>query len=171
MQLTDYMLGEFERVNRNLTRSLKDLKPAELAWRPGPDCNSIGLILFHAIRSEDMFVQARILGKTQLFESEKWSQKMNLPVNITGNGLTQEQVCAFIVPEYMDLQAYSESVRKQTLDVIKNGSPDRFDRVIAMGPPFGEMSVGSIIGLVIMHWAQHVGEIGYLRGAQRGMNK
>src|ERR1035437_7059307 len=171
MQIADYMIGELDRVSRNLTRSMKDLTPAELSWRPGSECNSIGLILFHSIRSEDMFVQSKILAKTQLFESGKWSQKMNVPANVTGNGLTQEQVCAFVIPTLADLTAYSESVRKQTVDVVKNGNQDRFDRVIAMGPPFGEMTVGNILGLDIMHWAQHVGEIGYLRGEQKGMNK
>jgi len=46
-------------------------------------------------RSEDSFVNARIQSKPTIWESGKWYQKLNKPVNDTGSHYTAEQVSRF----------------------------------------------------------------------------
>ena len=53
MELNEYITMQLDGAKRMMNRVLDTLQPAELAWRPACGCNSIGLILFHVIRSED----------------------------------------------------------------------------------------------------------------------
>lgn len=170
METKDYVLMELGGLKRGFGRALKDLNQQELMWRPACGCNSMGLILFHVARSEDSFVQARIQGKPQIWESEKWHEKLNLPVEETGSHYTVDQVNAFLVPELKDIMAYYDAVRAQTLAYVKGIQPEEFDKKVSM-PPFGDLTIAAIMSIIVNHSAQHIGEISYLRGLQRGMDK
>ena len=176
-------------VKRALDRTLDGLTPAEVKWQPKSDANSIGIILFDIARSEDASIQSRLQGKPQLWEAEKWYQKLNKAANDTGGHYTAEQVASFVVPDVKNLMDYAEAVRQQTLKYLDNLSPADFDKKVVlppMGPPpnvpagapnqprvppFRDMTVGSMLMMNVTHFAQHAGEISYLRGLQRGMNK
>jgi hypothetical protein len=170
MEMKDFIKGALDRAKQGTTRAVDGLSHNELIWRPGPECNSIGLILFHQARFEDSFVQGRIVGKPQVWESDKWYEKFNMPASESGSGYTAEQLAAFRVPELKDLLGYADAVRAKILEYLKSAPSNEFDRVINM-PRFGDVAVGALFTLVIVHQAQHAGEIAYLRGIQRGMNK
>lgn len=53
MRVTAFIEDLLEESKRRLYRSLRDLTPEELAWRPAPDANSIGFIVWHIARVED----------------------------------------------------------------------------------------------------------------------
>ena len=38
-------------------------------------------------------------------------------------------------------------------------------------PNFGELPLATIFSIIITHTAEHIGEMAYLRGMQRGMDK
>ena len=99
MDTIEFIQTGLANTKRILDRTLDGLTPAELKWQPRPDANSIGLILFHMIRTEDFFVQSLLQGKPQLWESEKWYQKFSKTTSDSGSHYTAEQVAAFIVPE------------------------------------------------------------------------
>ncbi len=170
MEVRDFIQAGLDRAKQATMRAVDGLSHQELMWRPGHEANSIGIILFHAARSEDTFVQTRIQGKSQVWESDNWYQKLNLQATETGSGYTAEQCAAFPVPEGKDLLAYADAVRIRTLDYLKGMTPDKFDRVINT-PRLGDVTIGAYLALMLVHLAQHAGEISYLRGLQRGMNK
>lgn len=170
MELMDFIQVSLDRAQQATKRVVDSLSPHELMWRPGPEANSIELILFHQARSEDMFIQGRIRGTTHVWESERWYEKLGFPATETGGGYTTEQVAAFRVPEVKDLLAYSDAVRAQTLACLKEMTPDKLDSKVTMGRT-GEISIGTIFTIVVGHAAQHAGEVAYIRGLQRGMNK
>jgi hypothetical protein len=138
-------------------------------------------------RSEVRFIQSLLQGKPQLWESEKWYQRLRKTANDSGSRYTAEQVAAFAVPELKDLQGYAEAVRKRTLEYLKDITPEKFDKKVnlpPMGPPpkdvpagkpkmspFADATVGSMLSITLTHLAEHAGEISYLRGLQRGMDK
>ena len=169
METREFIQGALDRIKQNMTRILTGLSPHELMWRPGPECNSIGLILFHQVRSEDSYVQGRILGQPQVWESEKWYQKLNMSVSESGSGYTVEQIAAFPVPELKGFMDYSAAVRAHTLEYLKGKSNDEFNKVVTT--PRGETTIGALFITIIVHLAQHIGDISYLRGVQRGLNK
>ena len=53
MEMNELIQNGLENSKRVIDRTLESLTPAELKWQPRPDANSIGLILFHCIRSEE----------------------------------------------------------------------------------------------------------------------
>jgi hypothetical protein len=186
MDMKDLVQTGLENVKRTLDRTLDGLTPEELKWQPKPDANSIGLILFHCIRSEDRFIHI-LQGKPQLWETEKWYQKFNKTIEDGGAHYRAEQVATFVVPDIKDLLAYSEMVRKNTLEYLKGLKPKDFDKKVTLPPPPASTTIPAgnappprppfepIVGAMLMHevteLAGHAGEISYLRGLQRGMDK
>jgi hypothetical protein len=190
MEMKELIQIGLANIKRSLDRTLDGLTISEVKWQPKPDANSIGLILFDIARSQDSSVQSRLRGKPQLWESEKWYQKLGKDAMDTGGHYTAEQVAAFVVPDLNNLLEYAEAVRKQTLEYLKELTPADFDKKVnlpPMGPPpttqsagtptqprpspYGDMTVGSFLMMNVTHFAQHIGEISYLRGLQRGINK
>jgi hypothetical protein len=169
MELKDYIKSELDGLKRNAGRVLNTLTQQEMMWRPACGCNSLGLILFHIARSEDSMVQAAIQGKKQLWETEKWFTKLNMAEGEAGAHYTIDQVNAFPVPDVKELMAYYDSVRAKTIEYLQGLTPDAFERKVKM--PFGEFSVAGVFSIIVSHTAQHVGEISYLRGLLRGMDK
>ena len=127
METKDFILKSLEGIQRGLGMNLKDITAGELKWQPNPQSNSIGFILWHQLRVEDMMIHADIQQKPQVYELEKWAEKMGLPTDNprdNGGGYTAEQVAAFPVPSLDVLQQYGESVRRATVDYLNSLGPD-----------------------------------------------
>jgi hypothetical protein len=170
MEVQEYIGRELSGLKMAMGRALDSLTQQEVSWRPGSGCNSIGLILLHAARSEDQFIQTRLLGKPEVWKSEKWYEKLKLSAEEEGAHYTVEQVNCFQVPELGGLLAYADAVRTRTKECLRGMKPEEFDKKIAF-PPFGELPTATIFSVIVAHTSQHVGEISYLRGLQRGMDK
>ena len=169
MELKEYLRLELDGLERGTKRVTDTLTQDEIMWRPGCGCNSIGLILFHVARSEDFFINGALQNKPQLWETGKWYKKLNIAENEAGSHYTEEQVNAFPVPQLADMMAYYTAVRQQTLDHLKSLTAAAFDKKVKL--QFGEFNVAGVFSIIVGHTAQHVGEISYLRGLQRGMDK
>jgi hypothetical protein len=186
MEAKEIIKSGFENVVRTVDRVLEGLTQEELAWHPRPDANSIGLIIFHSFRSEDNAIK-RLQGKPQIWESGKWYLKFNKAVNDGGAHYTAAQVDTFVVPDLKELLAYAGAVRKETLSYIQGLKPEDFERKVVLPPPPAQMVMPAgmtarpwppfdpVVGLMLMreitHLSQHAGEISYLRGLKRGMDK
>jgi len=186
MEMKEFIQNGLENIKRLFDRTLDGLTPEELKWQPRSDANSIGLILFHSIRSEDSSIH-RLQDKPQLWESEKWYQKFNKAIDDGGAHYAAEQVAAFVVPDMKDVTAYAEAVRKDTLEYLKGLKQKDFDKKVNLPPPPASMAmpagrpnpprppfnpiVGSMLLMLMTHLSEHAGEISYIRGLQRGMDK
>ncbi|MFC1919786.1 DinB family protein [Chloroflexota bacterium] len=170
MELSDFIQLGLDRARQETLKAIDGLTYDELKWQPGPGSNSIGLILFHQARSEDSLIQTRIQGKPQVYESEKWYEKMDLPTTEVGSHYTVEQVNAFHVPEPKHLVAYGDAVRARTIGYLKGMTADEFDGIINL-PRWGDIGIGAVFAFVVVHSAEHAGDISYLRGLQRGLDK
>ena len=168
MEVKDFILKSLESMQRILTMTISDLEADELKWRPGPQANSIGFILWHQLRVEDAFIHSVLQQKPQVYEQEKWHQKMGLPddPDDTGGGYTAVQVAAFPVPGLDTLRQYGDAVRRQTIDYINNLEPDGLDRALEHAR-LGKITVGGLIILLFGELYQHIGQIAYLRGLVR----
>jgi hypothetical protein len=169
MELKDYIKSELDGLKRNSGRVLNTLTQQEMVWRPACGCNSMGLILFHIARSEDSMVQATLQGKKQLWELEKWFTRLNMAEGEAGAHYTSDQVNAFAVPDIKVLMSYYDSVRAKTLEYLQGITPSEFERKVKL--PFGEFTVAGMFSLIVSHTTGHIGEISYLRGLLRGMDK
>lgn len=171
MDMGEFIKIELEWLQQGIDRVTGDLSLAELKWQPQPEGNPIGFLLYHIARTEDRFIQVSLQGKRPIWVSEKWYEKLNIPENDSGGfGYTEEMVSSFNIPEIGIIQEYSEAVRAQTVELLDNATPEKFDEIINV-PPFGELTVGTLWVVIVGHHTQHAGEISYIRGVQRGMNK
>jgi uncharacterized damage-inducible protein DinB len=171
MEPKDFIRLSLDRVKASSERAVKDLTPAELKWQPGPQGNSMGLLYFHMARAEDMFVQTFIQGKPRIFNRDKWYLKLNLAENDSaGMGYSAEQVAAFVPPDMAKLQEYAKAVRDETLEYLNGVTPGKLDE-INKATRFGEVTVGELWTIILTHLTQHSGELLYLRGLQKGINK
>lgn len=183
METRELIQAGFANVKRSMDRALNTLTPEEMKWQPKPDANSIQLILLHNARAEDTNVQSRIQKKLEIWESGKWYQKLNKDIKDSGSHYTAEQVASFSVPDVKDLLAYAEAVRNNTLEYVKGLTEEEAGRKFTMpafGPPPApgapprppmEVAVATMLLMTITHLAQHVGDIAYIRGLKRGMDK
>jgi uncharacterized damage-inducible protein DinB len=169
MEVKEFIKAQLEGADMGLKRALETLTQEEISWQPKSGCNSIGLILFHTYKSEDMFINTMLQQKKDLWETDKWYEKLGLPVTETGAHYTVEQVDAFKVPKLQAILDYGVAVRKATLAYLATLNPADFEKKIEMR--FGPMPVAMVFSIIISHAASHGGEISYIRGLKRGMDK
>lgn len=170
MELKDYLKIELDGLERGLKRVLDGLTQEEIMWRPSCGSNSIGLILFHTARSEDSFIHARLKAEPELWVTGRWYKKLNMAENEAGAHYTIEQVNAFRPPKLAGLMEYYAAVHDQTMGYLNTLTAASFDKTIDM-PRRGETKVAAVFSIIVSHTSQHIGEISYLRGLQRGMDK
>jgi hypothetical protein len=168
MDVKELLKMQIEGLDMGLKRTAGGLTQKEIEWQPACGCNSIGLMLFHIARSEDSFMHH---DKTkELWETGKWYTKLGMGLKDTGaHFASADEVNAFKVPRLEKILAYTAAVRKQTLAALTKMKAADFDKKIKM--PWGEFPQAFFFTLTVGHANQHMGEISYLRGMQRGMDK
>ena len=169
MELKEYIRTELAGLERAIKRVTDSLTQQELMWRPSSGSNSIGLILFHIARLEDSFIKTRIQNKPAIGETEKWYEKLKLVENEEGAHYTVDQVNAFPVPDKEGLLAFYSAVHAQTKECFDGLTSEELDRKVTM--PRGDAAIASLFSFIVSHATGHIGEMSYLRGLQRGMDK
>ncbi len=169
MEVKEFIRGQLEGADQAIKRVIDTLKQDEIAWQPKSGCNAIGLILFHIYKVEDSFIQTNLQEKKELWETDKWYQKLGLPVTEASAHYTVEQVDAFKVPKLKAIVEYGAAVRKATLAYLDTLKAADFDKQIKMR--FGPLPMAVVFSILISHSAQHTGEMSYIRGLKRGMDK
>lgn len=164
MTLNEFIVDALEKENGFLLEALDGLGPEELAWQPAADANSIGWILWHMVRVEDMWIQFFAQFQTELWETEGWHEKFGLPTRDNGFGHTAEQVNNFPALDLSEFLRYRAAVRQATLAYLDTLTPEEMERVPRERRP--EMSLGAMFRQIIGEMYQHVGHIAYLRGLQ-----
>ncbi len=172
MKTSGFILDSLDRMQDAVAAAVDGLSNQELTWRPGEEANSIGFTLWHQLRCEDVFVQGMIQRKPQVWVSERWYEKLSLPEDPedVGYGYAAEQVAAFPVPRLTDMLGYGEATRAQTVGYLEAVNAESLDKVIET-PFFGELTIGQVFAILLCEITQHIGQIAYLRGLQRGLNK
>jgi uncharacterized damage-inducible protein DinB len=180
MDLTTFIAQTLEECKRRLYRTLQGLTPAELAWRPGPEANPINFMVWHIARVEDRWLHRFAQDTMEIWERDGWYQRCGLPEHDTGVGYTAGQVASFPQPDLRDLQSYFDAVRQETLTYLRGVDardldvhPQRipFPEVSGDRPLPDDFTIGRMFRQLIGEENQHLGQIAYLRGLQRGLDK
>jgi uncharacterized damage-inducible protein DinB len=180
MDLKTFVEQTLEECKRRLYRTLQGLTAAEMVWRPGPEANSIGFIVWHVARVEDRWLQRFAQDDTEVWRRDGWYQRCGLPEGDTGVGYNAEQVANFPMPAVEELQGYFDAVRRETLAYLQRIDAGELD-VHPKRIPFPEVSggrglpddftIGRMFRQLIGEENQHLGQVAYLRGLQRGLDK
>ena len=118
-------------------------------------------------RVEDFFVNRVIRRERELYETKKWQEKLGTPVK--AYGYTVEELRTWPAPKLEILREYANSVRESTLAFLNSISPEKLSEVPR--PDRRPDSIGVTLGHVTTEIALHVGQIAYLRGVKRGLDK
>jgi uncharacterized damage-inducible protein DinB len=167
MDAKGLLLKSLEESHDYLTKALDGLTQEEATWSPSPECNSIAFILWHMIRVEDFFVSRVVQHGKELYETKKWQEKLGTPTK--AYGYTVEELQAWPTPKLEILREYADSVRENTLAFLNSLPTEKLSEVPR--PDRSPDSIGAILGHVTTEIALHAGQISYLRGVQRGLDK
>lgn len=167
MDARELILGSLEQSQGYLTAALDGLTQDEAAWKPKDDCNNIAFVLWHTTRVEDFFVNRIIQRQKELYETDGWQEKLGTPVKAFGYSV--EELQAWPIPKLAILREYVSSVREKTLAFLKSIPLEKLSEVPR--PDRSPDSIGASLGHMATEIALHVGQITYLRGVQRGMDK
>ncbi len=167
MEAKELILRSLEQSQGYLTRALDGLTQEEAAWSPTAECNSIAFILWHMTRVEDLFVNRVIRREKELYEAGGWQEKLGTPVK--AYQYTVEELQAWEAPKLEDLRNYANAVREKTLAFLKSIPAEKLSEVPR--PERSPDSIGATLGHISTEIALHVGQIAYLRGVQRGLDK
>jgi uncharacterized damage-inducible protein DinB len=167
MDAKELLLRSLEESHGYLNRALNGLTQEEATWSPSPECNSIAFILWHTIRVEDFFVNRVIQHGKELYETGKWQEKLGTPVK--AYGYTVEELQTWPAPKLEVLREYGDSVRKSALAFFSSLPAEKLSEVPR--PDRSTDSIGAVLAHLATEIALHAGQIGYLRGVQRGLDK
>ncbi|MBI4200601.1 MAG: DinB family protein [Chloroflexi bacterium] len=170
MDAQEFVRFAIERTRGATLAMVRDVRQEDLAWRPGPEANPIGFLLFHIFRSEDRLLHRLLGGTDEVWDREGWDRRWRLPppppdaaeLWFTGNSWTPAQVAAWKAPAKEELLAYGEQAHRSGLEVLPKLDPAQWHVLVRP-----ERTRAFYLHLVMHHEAQHQGQIDYVAGILR----
>ena len=180
MDLKIFIKETIEDHRKRVFAAMRDLTLDEMYWKPKNDANPIGLLFWHISRVEDRLITSFVQGKQEIWISAKWYEKMHLSVEGTGLGYSLDELNKFPKLSQSLLTEYFNLVRKSTSEYLDLMPEKDLDLVLDRIPfPEYKSSIQYFKGFTIARafrqligeLDQHLGQISYIRGMQKGMNK
>ena len=84
-------------------------------------------------------------------------------------GFTLDDLKAYKAPDTAALMDYVAKVRQESMEYFESLSDSDFDDMIVTNPRGGTMPLAVMCQQLVWEFNQHGGQIGYLRGEQRGL--
>ena len=169
MEAHDMLSGAYGGILRVLGYTLEGLNEEDLNWQPKPDCNSIGWLVWHLTRWQDVQI-SNFMGEEQLWIKDGWHARFNRPPDPKdiGFGHSSEDVTSFKSPDVSNLLEYHRAVLERSKRFISNLSTADLDRELnePWYQPLPTVSVRLIS--VMSDSLQHVGQVSYVRGLLKG---
>jgi len=157
----ELLTDSFDRIRELVVDVADGLSIDRLAYRPDPEANSIGWLLWHLTRIQDDHV-AGAAGVDQVWP--EWRDRFVLPFEdfATGYGQQPADVAAVRVPAEL-LTGYHADVAVLTQRYLDRLTQEELHRVVdrRWDPP---VTVAVRLVSVIGDCLQHLGQAAYLRG-------
>ncbi len=180
MELGEFIEQTLEDYRRRVYAATEPLSEDEINWRPDPESNSIAFLLWHVARVEDRWTNTFARGVDEVWVRQDWHQRFGLPENEVGLRFDVEQLSAFPRLTIDLLHGYFDAVREENLELIRGLLPTDFDHAPERSPfPESPCAVERFAGFtyarmfrqLIGEEDQHLGQVSYIRGLQRGLDK
>ena len=172
MELKEFVQGCFNQHYNSMIRAIDGLTPAEMAWTPNDQCSSIAFLVWHYGRTLDRWLHTRLKGDAQVWEISEWAKRLGrapAKSDDTGYGFTIDDLKAYKAPDRGDLLDYIAAVHKDAVEFFESLSQTDFDNLIVTNPRGGTINLAIMCQQLLWEFNQHGGQIGYLRGQQRGL--
>ena len=172
MELKTFVQGCFEQHYNSMMRAIEGLSPAEMAWSPNEECSSIAFLVWHYGRTLDRWLHTRLKGEAQVWEGGSWAARLERSPaagDDTGYGFTINDLRAYKAPDTTALLEYVATVRNESVKYFDSLNPADFEDLIVTNPRGGTINLAIMCQQLLWEFNQHGGQIGYLRGEQRGL--
>lgn len=152
-----------------LKRSLDSLSEEEILWKPNPHSNNIIFLIWHMALVEDNLINKVLLGKERVWITENYYKDFPELRNETGFAFNQEKLDKFPIVDIDWLMNYHNILREGTIKFITNIE----DEDLSLDYTFGIRQVKGyfVIGRLMTELSQHLGQVSYIRGMIRGLDK
>jgi uncharacterized damage-inducible protein DinB len=164
MTIAELLADAFGRIREEVHNAVDGLTADQLAFRPGPDANSIGWLAWHLARVQDDHV-ADAAGLEQVWLAGGWADRFGLPFDPADHGFGHDsaQVDLVRVSSAELLTGYYDAVHEQSLRYVRDLTDADLDRIVdtRWDPP---VTLGVRLISVIDDDVQHAGQAAYLRG-------
>ncbi len=158
----DLLLDGYDRIGQSVPDVLDGLGTDQAAWRPDPEANSVGWLVWHLTRVMDDHL-AGVTGEEQVLTSGAYDERLglDLPASDTGYAHDADQVDKVRFADVGELAAYHRAVQEQAASYLSTVRD--LDRVVddRWDPP---VTLGVRLISVLDDAARHVGQAQYVRG-------
>ncbi len=161
--LIEYMEG--------LEKALDGLTEDELRWQPALHANFIEWIVWHMARVEDRWVNLVLRRDEDIWLKEKWYQKFGMAEDNYGREDTAEMMRAMPECDIHQLMEYYHAARRSTMHHLDAMTTEDLDRTYYHPRRGIEVTGDWVLGHILVEESQHLGQIAYLRGLMRGINR
>ena len=152
-----------------LKRSLDSLTEEEIIWKPNPHSNNIIFLIWHMALVEDNLINKVLLGKERVWITDNYYKDFPELRDETGFAFNQKKLDKFPVMDIEWLMNYYNILREGTIKFITNIE----DEDLSLDYTFGIRQVKGyfVIGRLMTELSQHLGQVSYIRGMIRGLDK
>ena len=158
----------------DLEEALDGLTEDELNWRPTLDSNCVSWLVWHMARVEDNWVNIRLRGQDSIWDEMSWAQKLGVDVQGNGWGQSAEDIRAMPRLDVPAVMKYYREVRTATTSYFEDEMQES-DLAAVVKHPSGDSRLDwtydNVLGHLLAEEAQHLGQVAYLRGMMRGLDK
>lgn len=164
MDTVEYIKNSLSFAHRALTDACNGT-PEQLHFVPEGGSHSIAWCLWHTARIEDVIINSRSRGEPLIW-NEQWADRVGLPFEGTGNGMSDDEAQQIRVKDMDAFRAYQEAVWSQTEEFLNSITDQDLQRPIPRRDGSTETIAQAISLHMIGHFNGHRGEINLLRGMQ-----
>ncbi len=159
----DLLVDGFDRVRQTVQQVVEGLDEDALAFRPDPEANPVGWLVWHLTRVQDDHV-AVVAGGEQIWTAGGWVERFRLPFDVgaIGYGQSSEEVGRVRASADM-LAGYQDAVHRSTVDYLATLRDEDYARVVddRWDPP---VTLAVRLVSVLNDTTQHAGQAAYVRG-------
>lgn len=153
-----------------LKETVEGLTPEELLWQPAPESNHILWTVWHMARVSDRWANSTVLGNEELWVRDGWADRLGMPVEKYGRGESPEQVRDFPAVDIGLVLEYFDVAHASLLAMIDALERADLDRDVFAEYRNEALNIGWILGHILAEESQHLGQVAYIRGMQRGFD-
>lgn len=157
----------------DLETALDGLSDDEINWRPTLESNNIDWLVWHMARVEDNWMNIRVKQTESLWDRQGWAQKIGVQESGNGWGQDAEKIRSMPKMDIHLLMQYYSDVRDETSQYFESMQKADLDKIVhhPSGDPSLDWTYSQVLGHLICEEAQHLGQIAYIRGMIRGIDK
>ena len=153
-----------------LKQTLDGLTAEELLWQPSAESNHILWTVWHLARVSDRWANSTVLGNDELWIRDGWAGRLGMSEERYGRGETPDQVRDFPSVDIDLILDYFDAAHSSLLGLIDELNEYDLDRDVYASYRDESFNIGWILGHILAEESQHLGQVAYIRGMQRGFD-